>query len=100
MGCVKGLKKAAKSIRKQLNPHIMGFAGMMVEGLRTSISDGRITKDEARLIGRDAIKGVYGVGTAAANIAIDLAAEAIQKQNVHVDELAMDDMAEEEDPLA
>ena len=99
MGCIRGLKGAVKSIRLELTPAIMRTAGIVVTNLGVRIADGKLTKEEARETGADCLKLVFGVTTAAAEMAITTAVRAINRFGVEVEELGEDDTGEETEDL-
>jgi len=96
MGCIKGLKKAAKAIRRELTPIIMEAAGNVVVNAGVRIADGEWSKDDARKTGQEALQLVYGIGGTAAGVAIELAHEAVNKlQTIKPIDLRIDDSDDE-----
>ena len=86
MGCLKNIKPALREIRAELEPAVMEFAGTMVTALAESVSDGKLTKQDARDVAVAAVKGAKQVSTAAAEIAVTLANRAVNKLGVEVEE--------------
>lgn len=99
MGCIAGLRKAAKSLRKEITPIVMQTAGALVKGFAGRIEDGKLTKAEAHETGRECLAAAFQIRKTAAGVAMDLAYEATMKLGERIEDLGTDDSGQEPDPL-
>lgn len=91
MGCWKRLQPAIREIRKELNKQIMAAAGRIVLSLQTKISDGKLTKQEARDLGTEALALCFAISTGAAEAAITVAVRVFIKGDETPEDVEADD---------
>lgn len=99
MGCLAGTKRAVRKIRQEITPEVMKDAGRLAEGFSARIADGKMSKEDAAATGADVVQLLHRTGRTAAEIAIRLAHQAVNKIGVPAVELGQDDQASEPEAL-
>lgn len=83
MGFCRSLKKTLKAkvipeVKQAVKAGGQELAASIIGGLSAAVADGRISKDEAEGIGKDALQRVHGISRTAASLIMNGTHEAIK----------------------